>query len=231
MQKIKSIIFLVLLALALISCKTTPKEAQEQSILVDFRKDAEKTMEHFEPRDGVMSLLADAQTGEILLSVDLPENGEDRTSTYLYEPGPVFDVFRDSAIMHLPETMRDSDKAFHYIMNQFGFTEYPLVTAKQMVKAATVFANHGILGDNEVEVVSPEVADKMLSIMIEATDTDDTAMVYFKDANAVSTLAFYPAEAPQYIMYVVVLKPSKGGTATNPGNVDEIKNKIYSAKF
>ncbi|MBO7431088.1 MAG: hypothetical protein J6U56_08790 [Spirochaetia bacterium] len=199
--------------------------------MVDFRKDAEKTMEHFEPRDGVMSLLADAQTGEILLSVDLPENGEDRTSTYLYEPGPVFDVFRDSAIMHLPETMRDSDKAFHYIMNQFGFTEYPLVTAKQMVKAATVFANHGILGDNEVEVVSPEVADKMLSIMIEATDTDDTAMVYFKDANAVSTLAFYPAEAPQYIMYVVVLKPSKGGTATNPGNVDEIKNKIYSAKF
>lgn len=222
---------LTLIPLALISCKTTPKEAQEQSILVDFRKDAEKTMEHFEPRDGVMSLLADAQTGEILLSVDLQENGEDRTSTYLYEPGPVFDVFRDSAIMHLPETMRDSDKAFHYIMNQFGFTEYPLVTAKQMVKAATVFANHGILGDNEVEVVSPEVADKMLSIMIEATDTDDTAMVYFKDANAVSTLAFYPAEAPQYIMYVVVLKPSKGGTATNPGNVDEIKNKIYSAKF
>ena len=222
---------LTLIPLALISCKTTPKEAQEQSILVDFRKDAEKTMEHFEPRDGVMSLLDDAQTGEILLSVDLQENGEDRTSTYLYEPGPVFDVFRDSAIMHLPETMRDSDKAFHYIMNQFGFTEYPLVTAKQMVKAATVFANHGILGDNEVEVVSPEVADKMLSIMIEATDTDDTAMVYFKDANAVSTLAFYPAEAPQYIMYVVVLKPSKGGTATNPGNVDEIKNKIYSAKF
>ncbi|MBR4436382.1 MAG: hypothetical protein IKS89_01530 [Spirochaetales bacterium] len=228
-MKLTKYLFPLLLALALISCKTTPKEAQEQSILVDFRKDAEKTMEHFEPRDGVMSLLADAQTGEILLSVDLPENGEDRTSTYLYEPGPVFDVFRDSAIMHLPETMRDSDKAFHYIMNQFGFTEYPLVTAQQMVKAALVFANHGMMGD--IEVISPKVADKMLNIMDETTDIDDTAMVCHKDANAVSSLAFYPAEDPQYIMYVVVLRPSKGGTTTNPGNVDKIRKEIYSAKL
>ena len=150
-MKLTKYLFPLLLALALISCKTTPKEAQEQSILADFRMDTEKIMEHFEPHDGMMSILADAKTGEILANVDLPETGEDRTSTYFYEPGPVFDVFRDSAIMHLPETMRDSDKAFHYIMNQFGFTEYPLVTAKQMVKAATVFANHGILGDNEVE--------------------------------------------------------------------------------
>ena len=219
---------LFLIALAICSCKTMP---QEQSILVDFRKDAEKTMEHFEPRDGMMSILVDAKTGEILASVDLPENGEDRTSTYLYEPGPVFDVFRDSAIMHLPESMRDSDKAFRFMMNQFGFTEYPLVTAKQMVKAATVFANHGILGDNELEVVSSEVADKMLNIMDETTDIEDTAMVCYKDSNAVSSLAFYPAEDPQYIMYVVVLQPSKGGTTTNPGNVDKIRKEIYSAKL
>lgn len=222
-------LFLLILALALISCKTTPKAAKEQSILADFRKNAEKTMEHFEPRDGMMSLLADAKTGEILASVDLPETGEDRSPTYLYKPGPVFDIFRDSAIIHLPETMRDSDKAFHYLMNQFGFTKYPLVTAQQMVKAALVFANHGMMGD--IEVISPKVADKMLNIMDETTDIDDTAMVCHKDANAVSSLAFYPAEDPQYIMYVVVLRPSKGGTTTNPGNVDEIKNKIYSAKF
>ena len=209
MKPIK-LLSLLLLALALISCKTTPKEAQEQSILADFRMDTEKIMEHFEPRDGMMSLLADAKTGEILASVDLPETGEDRTSAYLYEPGPVFNVFLDSARMHLPESMRDSDKAFHYMMNQFGFTKYPLVTAKQMVKAATVFANHGILGDNEVEVVSPKVADKMLKSMDreKPTDIDEYAVVKHKDENTVSSLAFYPAEDPQYIMYVVVLKPS-----------------------
>lgn len=199
---------LLLLTLAICSCKTMP---QEQSILADYRKDAGKTMEHFEPRDGMMSLLADAKTGEILASVDLPETSENRFSTYLYEPGPVFNVFLDSARMHLPETMRDSDTALHYMMNQFGFTEYPLVTAQQMVKAATVFANHGILVDNEVEVVSPKVADKVLKSMDreKPTDMDEYAIVKHKDANAVSSLAFYPAEAPQYIMYVVVLKPSK----------------------
>ena len=208
MKKRTSFLLLFLIALTLVSCKTMP---QEQSILADFRKDAEKIIEHFEPRDGMMSLLADAKTGEILASVDLPETSENRFSAYLYEPGPLFNVFRDSARMHLPETMRDSDKAFHYMMNQFGFTEYPLVTAQQMVKAATVFANHGILGDNEVEVVSPKVADITLKSMDreKPTDMDEYAIVKHKDANAVSSLAFYPAEDPQYIMYVVVLKPSK----------------------
>lgn len=228
MKPVKLILVLLSL-LTLVSCKTTPKEAQEQPLQADFRKNAEEIMEHFEPRDGMMSILADATTGEILDSVDLPETGEDRTSAYLYEPGPVFNVFLDSAIMFLPEELRDSDKALNYMINQFGFTEYPLVTAQQMAKAALVFANHGMMGD--LEVISPEVADKMLNIMDETTDIDDTAMVCYKDSNAVSLLAFYPAEEPQYIMYVVVLKPSKGGTATNPGNVDEIKNKIYSAKF
>ena len=226
MKKRTSFLLLFLIALALCSCKTMP---QEQSILADFRKDAGKTMEHFEPRDGMMSILADAKTGEILASVDLPETGEDRSSTYLYEPGLVFNIFRDSAIIHLPESMRDSNKALHYMMSQFGFTEYPLVTAKQIVKAATVFANHGMLGD--IEVISPKVADKMLNIMDETTDIDDTAMVCYKDSNAVSSLAFYPAEDPQYIMYVVVLQPSKGGTTTNPGNVDKIRKEIYSAKL
>ena len=169
-------------------------------------------MEHFEPQDGMMALLADAKTGEILASVDLPETGVDRTSTFLYEPGPVFDVFRDSAIMFLPEPMRDSDKAFQFMMNLFGFTDFPLVTAQQMVKAATVFANHGIMGDNEVEVISPEVADKMFASLDreKPSDMDEYAVVEHKDANVVSSLAFGPAEDPQYIMYVVVLKPTKG---------------------
>ena len=60
--------------------------------------------------------------------------------------------------MFLPDALRDSDKALQYVINQFGFTEYPLVTARQMIKAATVFANHGMMGD--VAVISPEVADK-----------------------------------------------------------------------
>ena len=198
--------FPLLLALALISCKTTPKE---QSLKADFLGGAEAVMEQYEPRDGMMSLLADAKTGEILASVDLPETEVDRTSTYLYEPGPVFDVFKDSAIMFLPEEMRDSDKALQYVINQFGFTEYPLATARQMIKAATVFANHGMMGD--VAVISPEVADKMLESMDRErpSDIDEYAMVKHKDANIVSALAFYPAEDPQYIMYVVVLNPTK----------------------
>ena len=202
-------LFPILLALALIACRTMSKE---QSFLADFREDAEEIMEQYEPRDGLMALLADAKTGEILDSVDLPETDVDRVSTYLYEPGPVFDVFKDSAIMFLPESLRDSDKAFHYMMKQFGFTEYPLVTAQQMAKAATVFANHGILGDNEMEVVSPEVADKMFASLAreKPSDIDEYAVVKHKDANIVSSLSFYPAEDPKYILYVVVLKPAKG---------------------
>lgn len=207
MQKIKSIIFLVFLTLALISCKTMPKE---QSFQADLRDSTERFMKDFEPRDGVMSMLADAKTGEILCRVDLPETGVDRPSTYLYEPGPVFDVFRDSARLHLPFDTKDSDPALLYVISQFGFTDYPLVTAQQMVEAATVFANHGMMGD--VAVISPEVADKVLKSMDreKPSDGDEYAVVKHKDTNVVSVLAFGPAEKPQYIMYVVVLKPAKG---------------------
>lgn len=206
-MKLTKLLALTLIVLAFFSCKTMP---QEQSLQADFRNDAEKLLEHFEPRDGMMSLLADAKTGEILASVDLPETEVDRTSAYLYEPGPVFDVFMDSAIMFLPDALRDSDKALQYVINQFGFTEYPLVTARQMIKAATVFANHGMMGD--VAVISPEVADKVLKSMDreKPSEGDEYVIVKHKDANAVSSLAFYPAEDPQYIMYVVVLKPTKG---------------------
>ena len=204
--KIISILFVILV---FISCRTMNQDSQKQSLLDEFSNGAEKLMEHFEPRDGVMSILADAKTGEILALADLPDAGVDRTSTYLYEPGPVFDVFRNSAIMFLPEELRDSDKALQYVISQFGFTEYPLVTAQQMVKAATVFANHGMMGD--VEVISPKVADITLDSMEreKPTDMDEYAIVKHKDANAVSALAFYPAEDPQYILYVVALHPVK----------------------
>ena len=206
MQKIKSIIFLVFLTLALISCKTMPKE---QSFQADLRDSTERFMKDFEPRDGVMSMLADAKTGEILCRVDLPETGVDRPSTYLYEPGPVFDVFRDSARLHLPFDTKDSDPALLYVISQFGFTDYPLVTAQQMVKAATVFANHGMKGD--IAVISPKAADLTLRTMErdKPADMDEYAIVKHKDANVVSSLAFYPAEDPQYIMYFVVLHPTR----------------------
>ena len=208
-MKLTKYLSLLLIALTLASCKTMPKEYQEQSHKADFRKGAGKLLEYYEPYDGVMSLLADAKTGEILDSADLPETGADRTSTYLYEPGPVFDVFMDSAFMFLPDALRDSDKALHYMMNQFGFTEYPLVSAQQMVKAATVFTNHGMMGD--VAVISPEVADKVLKSMDreKPSEGDEYVIVKHKDANVVSSLAFYPAKDPQYILYIVVLHPTK----------------------
>ncbi len=204
--KIISILFVILV---FISCRTMNQDSQKQSLLDEFSNGAEELMNKFEPRDGVMSLLADAKTGEILALADLPETGVDRTETYIYEPGPVFDVFRNSALMFLPEDLRDSEKAMQYVLSQFGFTQAPLATARQVVEAARVFANHGMLGD--VEVISPKVADITLKSMdIEKpTDMDEYAMVKHKDANAVSALAFYPAEDPQYILYVVALHPAK----------------------
>ena len=208
MKTIK-IISILLIALAFATCKTMPQESQEQSFQADLRDDTERIMEKFEPRDGIMSLLADAKTGEILASVDLPETGVDRTSTYLYDPGPVFDVFRDGAHLHLPFGTKDSDPAMQYVISQFGFTDYPLVTARQMVVAATVLANHGMKDD--VAVISPKAADLTLRIMDKdgPVDMDEYAVVKHKDSNAVSALAFYPAEDPQYILYVVALHPTK----------------------
>ena len=194
----------MLFLIALCGCKA------ENRIETVAKQVSEEIMEQYEPLEGVMTLVADAKTGDILACVDLGGTGNNRPETYIYKPGYLFDIFRESAIMFLPESVRNSDKAFRFMMNQFGFTEYPMVTAKQVVKAATVFANHGILGDNEVEVVSPKVADKMLKSMDreKPTDIDEYAVVKHKDENTVSSLAFYPAEDPQYIMYVVVLKPS-----------------------
>ncbi len=208
MKSIK-IISILLVVLVFDTCKTMPQESQEQSFQADLRDDTEKIMEKFEPRDGVMSLLADAKTGEILASVDLPETGMDRAATYLYEPGPLFDVFRDSARLHLPFGTEDSDPAMQYVISQFGFTDYPLVTAQQMVESATVLANHGMKGD--VAVISPKAADITLKSMDrdKPADMDEYAMVKYKDANVVSALAFYPAEDPQYILYVVALYPTK----------------------
>ena len=202
-------LFILLFAIGLASCKTMPREPLAQPFQADLREETERLMKDFEPRDGVMSLLVDAKTGEILASVDLPETGKERISTYLYEPGPVFDVFRDSARLYPPFDTKDSDPALQYVISQFGFTDYPLVTAQQMVEAATVLANHGMKGD--VAVISPKAADITLKSMDrdKPADMDEYAMVKYKDEKAVSALAFYPAEDPQYILYVVALHPTK----------------------
>ena len=203
MKIIKSMFFL-LIAVCFASCKTMP---QEQSLHAFSQRKSEELMNKFEPRDGVMSILADAVTGEILACSDLPETDVDRTETYFYDPGRLFNVFRDCALMFLPEDLRDSEKAMQYVLSQFGFTQTPLVTARQVVEAARVFANHGMRGD--VAVVSPNAADAMLHIMAEASELEDVAMVKYKDESAVSTLAFGPAKDPQYILYIVVLHPTK----------------------
>ena len=110
-----------------------------------------------------------------------------------------------------------------------------------MVKAATVFANNGMLGGNEVEVVSPKVADSMLLMMEKAAEPDGIARLHgvkdcrvaivpgtalwydpeikaYSDTKFVaSALAIFPIEDPKYIVYNVVLHPSKGGITTGTG--------------
>ena len=152
-----------------------------------------------------------------------------------------------------------TDKELHFMLSQFGFRVLPpeewserlkytvalgqgiAVTAKQMVKAATVFANHGMLGADEVEVVSPKVADAMLLMMEKATEPDGIARLHgvkdcrvaivpgtaqwydpetrtYSDSKFVaSALAIFPIEDPKYIVYNVVLHPSKGGITTGTG--------------
>ena len=213
---------LLLLTLAICSCKA------ENKIETVAKQVSEEIMEQYEPLEGVMTLVADAKTGDILACVDLGGTGNNRPETYIYEPGCLFDIFRESAIMFLPESVRNSDKSFLFMMNQFGFTEYPMVTAKQIVKAATVFANHGILGDNEMEVVSPKVADAMLLMMEKAAQPDGNArqhgvkdcrvaIVSGDDKFVASALAIFPVEEPKYIVYNAVLHPSKGGITTGAG--------------
>ena len=221
MKRTKFILFLLII-LALCSCKA------ENKIETVAKQVSEEIMEQYEPLEGVMTLVADAKTGDIIACVDIGGSSDNRPEAYIYEPGSLFDIFRDSAIMFLPESVRDSDKAFQFMMNQFGFTEYPMVTAKQIVKAATVFANQGILGDNEVEVVSPKVADSMLLMMEKATEPDGIARLHgVKDCRVAivsgdnklvaSALAIFPVEKPKYIVYNVVLHPSKGGITTGTG--------------
>ena len=157
-----------------------------------------------------------------------------------------------------------TDKELYFMMRQFGFGVSPgilrepsewsdyskyviaqgqeiAVTAKQIVKAATVFANHGMLGGNEMEVVSPKVADSMLLMMEKATEPDGIARLhgvkdcyvaimsgtalwydpeiktYSDNKFVASALAIFPVEEPKYIVYTVVLHPSKGGITTGTG--------------
>jgi cell division protein FtsI (penicillin-binding protein 3) len=130
------------------------------------------------------------------------------------------------------------------------------VTAMQMITAATVFANDGILLEPHIvrkivspdgrtlrtygrepvrEVVSPSSAQIILEAMRAATEPDGTARristegidiaaktgtaevfdpelgSYSDEEFIASTLAMFPAEAPQVILYVVIDHPREGG--------------------
>ena len=296
----------LLITIVLCSCKV------ENKIETVAQQVSEEIMKQYEPLEGVMTLVADAKTGDILACVDLGGAGDNRPETYIYEPGSTFKIFSIGSTMFLPNGINadskfncegfykfDSrkpikctkahgevntgdiikyscfvgtcsavetvtDKELYFMMRQFGFGASPgllhepsqwhdyskyiiaqgqeiAVTAKQIVKAATVFANHGILGGNEVEVVSPKVADSMLLMMEKATEPDgiarlqgvkdcrvaimpgtaqwyDPAIKAYSDNKFVaSALAIFPVEEPKYIVYNVVLHPSKGGITTGTG--------------
>ena len=126
------------------------------------------------------------------------------------------------------------------------------VTALQMITAATVLSNEGVLLEPQIidkitspegrtvrennrtplrQVVPAEVADLMLRYMYEATLSDGTARraaveginvsaktgtaqmvdpatgTYSPDAFVASTLAIFPTEAPELIVYAVILRP------------------------
>lgn len=303
-MKLTKLLALTLIVLAFISCKT---KAQELSIQSVAQQVSEEIMEQYEPLEGVITLVADAKTGDIIASVDLGGTGDNRAETYTYEPGSVFRIFSISSAMFLPDGItadskfncegfydhvkgksikcikahgeidtgdiikyscysgtcyaaeKVTDKELHFMLSQFGFRVLPpeewserlkytvalgqgiAVTARQMVKAATVFANHGMLGADEVEVVSPKVADAMLLMMEKATEPDGIARLHgvkdcrvaivpgtaqwydpetrtYSDSKFVaSALAIFPIEDPKYIVYNVVLHPSKGGITTGTG--------------
>lgn len=316
MMKLTKYLSLLLIVLALFSCKS------ENNIQTVAKQVSEEIMEQYEPLEGVMTLVADAKTGDIIASVDLGGTGDNRPETYTYEPGSVFKIFSISSAMFLPNGITSdskfncegfydhvkgnpikcikahgeidtgdiikyscfpgtcsavetvTDKELHFMLNQFGFRVLPpeewsecskytvalgqgiAVTARQMVKAATVFANNGMLGGNEVEVVSPKVADSMLLIMEKAAEPDGIARLHgvkdcrvaimpgtaqwydpeikaYSDSKFVaSALAIFPIEDPKYIVYNVVLHPSKGGITTGTGicvpAVGKIINRINS---
>ncbi|MBO7429852.1 MAG: transpeptidase family protein [Spirochaetia bacterium] len=81
-------------------------------------------MDQYEPQDGVITLVADAKTGEILAYVSMPEldlnnytkyNADDsikrnKPAIYNYEPGSVFKVFSISSFMHLPTPVQGKER-------------------------------------------------------------------------------------------------------------------------
>ena len=83
-------------------------------------------MEQFEPLDGVITLVADAKTGEILAYVSMPEidlnnytkyRDDDpikmnKPVIYNYEPGSVFKVFSISSFMHIPGGIKPESRFF-----------------------------------------------------------------------------------------------------------------------
>ena len=83
----KCVLLLFLLLLSLFSCKA------ENKIQTIAQQVSEEIMEQYEPLEGVMTLVADAKTGEVIASVDLGGTGDNRSETYTYEPGSVFKIF------------------------------------------------------------------------------------------------------------------------------------------
>ena len=83
-------------------------------------------MEQYEPLDGVITLVADAKTGEILAYVSMPEldlnnytkyRADDpikrnKPVIYTYEPGSVFKVFSISSFMHIPNGITPESRFF-----------------------------------------------------------------------------------------------------------------------
>ncbi len=85
-----------------------------------------EVMEKYEPIDGVITLVADARTGEILAYVSMPEldlnnytkyRADDpikrnKPVIYTYEPGSVFKVFSISSFMHIPGGITPESRFF-----------------------------------------------------------------------------------------------------------------------
>ena len=81
-------------------------------------------MDRYEPLDGVITLVADAKTGEILAYVSMPEIDlnnytkfeandpikRNKPAIYTYEPGSVFKVFSISSFMHLPNAVEGHER-------------------------------------------------------------------------------------------------------------------------
>ncbi|HUX13445.1 MAG TPA: penicillin-binding protein [Spirochaetia bacterium] len=156
----------------------------------------------------------------------------------------------EKGILRTPEFWTDRSKP------SISFGQEISVTAMQMITAATAIANHGVLlkphilqkivspdgrilmetkRDPVREVISPSIANKMISYMITATQPGGTAVrafsqeysiaaktgtaeiwdnkagTYSKTAFLASCMAMLPANDPQIIVYVVLDDPRKNG--------------------